>query len=51
MASRDAEDRESLREIRLDPVGEVRRGLPVSRDGILEPPLRLGRVISVETRW
>jgi len=43
MASRDAEDREGLRKIRLDPVGELRRGLSVSRDDILEPPLSLGR--------
>ncbi len=43
MASRDAEDSECLREIRLDPVGELRRGLSVSRDDILEPPLSLGQ--------
>ena len=48
MADREAENREGLRKIRLDPVGECRHVLPVANDDILVRPLCLGRVIDVE---
>jgi hypothetical protein len=48
VAGRDTEDREGLRRIRLDLLGELRPPPPVSPGDILEPPLSLGLVISVE---
>ena len=48
MASRDAEDREGLRKIRLDPVGELRCGLPIAGDDVRDSPLSLRRIVGVE---
>lgn len=48
MASRDARGCEGFWKIRLDPFGELRLRLSVSHDDILEPPLGLRRVISLE---
>ena len=42
------EDREGLRKIDLDPVGELQRCLPVAGDEACESPLCLGRAIGVE---
>jgi hypothetical protein len=39
MGGRNTEGRESLREIGFDPVRELRRGLPMASDQVLESPL------------
>ncbi len=48
MAGRDTEDREGLRKICLDPVGELRCGFPIAGDYVLDSPMSLSRVIGVE---
>ena len=44
----DTEDRDGLGKICLDPVGELRCGLPIAGDDVLESPLSLSRVVGVE---
>jgi hypothetical protein len=43
MAARDTEDREGLRKICLDPVGELRRGLSVTGEWIVRNKIRDAR--------